>query len=355
VRSQVESSTANENNTVAQSSAAPSRDFTVAATRKTGRPGSRHSESRRAGARRSHRTRIGKIARLPNEVREELNRRLQDGEPGEKLLKWLNALPNVRKILDAQFGGRPISKQNLSEWKLGGYRDWERAEEDRLCVDRLTERAAQVAGTDDESPLSERMAAVLLVEMAATFEQLKDASLPPAERWQLVRQMSRELAQMRREDNRAARLRIEQARWEWEEDKLQDEQSQRIRKAETARMCAGALSLELEGDLKSGTLGGHWPDDPVKPSPSKSGSRGARAESDRSDGSDRSDKPSGSSARVRRSRAQSNLVKAEPTSGAEETGRQDAGGPGSAEPNQPREEQGNYAEGDGRSESASDS
>jgi len=31
-------------------------------------------------------TRVGKIARLPREIREQLNRRLQDGEPGKRLV-----------------------------------------------------------------------------------------------------------------------------------------------------------------------------------------------------------------------------------------------------------------------------
>ncbi len=65
-------------------------------------------------------TRIGKIARLPHELREELNRRLQDGEPGAELVGWLNELPEVQTVLAEHFAGRPITEQNLSEWKTGG-------------------------------------------------------------------------------------------------------------------------------------------------------------------------------------------------------------------------------------------
>src|SRR6185436_19175686 len=144
VRSQADCSNANEGHSAALHSGAHDRDLTVAATRNRGR------------------TRIGKIARLPNEVREQLNQRLQDGEPGEDLLRWLNRLPKVRKVLAAQFGGRPINKQNLSDWRLGGYRDWEQAEEDRARIDRLTD-TIRLAKPGDESPLSERLAAALLV------------------------------------------------------------------------------------------------------------------------------------------------------------------------------------------------
>ena len=69
-------------------------------------------------------TRTGKIARLPSAVREELNRRLDEGVSGKALVAWLNALPEVQAILRAQFGGQPINAVNLTKWRQGGYRDW---------------------------------------------------------------------------------------------------------------------------------------------------------------------------------------------------------------------------------------
>jgi hypothetical protein len=38
-------------------------------------------------------TRTGKIARLPLAIRWQLNQRLQHGEVGASLLRWLNSLP----------------------------------------------------------------------------------------------------------------------------------------------------------------------------------------------------------------------------------------------------------------------
>ena len=69
-------------------------------------------------------TRKGKIARLPNDIREQINSRLQDGEEGKSILSWLNSLPKVQTILADLFDGRPVNHANLSDWKLGGYRDW---------------------------------------------------------------------------------------------------------------------------------------------------------------------------------------------------------------------------------------
>ena len=58
-------------------------------------------------------THHGKIARLPRNLRHELNQRLADGEPSDSLLAWLNALPEVQAILADRFGGNPISPQVL--------------------------------------------------------------------------------------------------------------------------------------------------------------------------------------------------------------------------------------------------
>ena len=72
----------------------------------------------------NHTTRIGKIARLSHNLREHLNLKLHDGLPAKSILPWLNSLPEVKTILAADFDSRPITKQNLSEWKHGGFRDW---------------------------------------------------------------------------------------------------------------------------------------------------------------------------------------------------------------------------------------
>ena len=43
-------------------------------------------------------SRVGKIARLPHEVREELNVRLERSERSPQLPAWLNALPEVNQF-----------------------------------------------------------------------------------------------------------------------------------------------------------------------------------------------------------------------------------------------------------------
>jgi hypothetical protein len=63
----------------------------------------------------------GKIARLPRNIRDELNHRLDNGEPGGPILEWLNNLPQVKHVLVKDFEGGRINAQNLSNWRKGGH------------------------------------------------------------------------------------------------------------------------------------------------------------------------------------------------------------------------------------------
>lgn len=154
-------------------------------------------------------TRTGKIARLPLSVREHLNRRLQDGEQGKKLVAWLNSLPEVRSVIHAEFGGRPVREQNLSEWKQGGYRDWLALQEAREATARLDEELAE-CGDGDALPLSETLARWLAVRYAVATRRLVATEGP--EHWRLLRELCGDVVELRRGDHSARRLELERAR-----------------------------------------------------------------------------------------------------------------------------------------------
>src|SRR5580704_13765434 len=111
--------------------------------------------------------RNGKIARLPREIRNELNQRLERSEPGPKLLAWLNALEEVKELLKEEFDGAPISKQNLSEWRKGGFREW-------LARRDLCEDAQDVAECAEEM---DRQVDGVLADSAATVLAARFGSL----------------------------------------------------------------------------------------------------------------------------------------------------------------------------------
>lgn len=165
-------------------------------------------------------SRSGKIARLSSDVRRQLNFRLRDGEPGVELVAWLNTLPEVREMLAARFGGRPINGQNLSEWKLRGYREWERGQEASAWASDLVKHWEDTCLPEDQGiALSDLVAKHATVALGRLLEETSRpvAGQDPAERLKAVLAIVRALAGLRREDHAAMRVQMEREDWESEQ------------------------------------------------------------------------------------------------------------------------------------------
>lgn len=80
----------------------------------------------------------GKVGSLPAKIREEVNRRIHDGQTAGQILPWLNALPEVKAVCEARFDGEEITPQNLSAWRMGGFTLWLKQQDD---IARTRERA----------------------------------------------------------------------------------------------------------------------------------------------------------------------------------------------------------------------
>ena len=113
-------------------------------------------------------SRVGKIARLPEVIREELNRRLADGQPGSTLLPWLEGLPAVREVMAEQFGGAAITKCNLSHWRKGGFAEW-RAERDLVAKARELPREADELEAAAGGDITRRLATVVAAHYAGAL------------------------------------------------------------------------------------------------------------------------------------------------------------------------------------------
>jgi len=168
-------------------------------------------------------TRLGKIARLPREIREELNVRLQNGEVGRKLVEWLNGLPAAQAVLAENFGGRAISTQNLSEWKQGGYEDWVRHQENCAYAVMLTEMSDDLQGVAGETRLEDRLAAPMAMALARLLREAEEAPAG-AEQRRTILDVARQLSQLRRESHQAERVRMERERWAHKELELLEEE-----------------------------------------------------------------------------------------------------------------------------------
>ena len=117
----------------------------------------------------------GKIARLPNEIREQLNQRLLDGHSASAILPWLNDLPPVKEILAAQFENEPVTPQNLSNWRLAGYQHWLK-DQKRLCqIKQFGQYAAHLPSAQCDK-MAEGSAVLASCQV---FEFLQSASTQP--------------------------------------------------------------------------------------------------------------------------------------------------------------------------------
>ncbi len=167
-------------------------------------------------------THNGKIGRLPQPVIEQLNRRLDDGEPGNLLVAWLNSQPQIQAILQSEFEGRPIREQNLSEWKKRGYREWQRRQERRELFQELQAGAAELGSVMDAQTFNRQYSMVLAADLALAVRQVLDEVEDPVKRTEALGQLVSKFAQLRREESNAVRAQVARERRDQEIKKEED-------------------------------------------------------------------------------------------------------------------------------------
>jgi hypothetical protein len=180
---------------------------------------------------------VGKIARLPRWVRAGLNERLADGAPGPELVAWLNGRADVRKVLAKRFGGRTINKQNLTAWRQGGFKEWQRLEEAREMVADMVD-GAEALERNAKATLADRVSTVAVMVLAKVLHAANGTPETAKEECERVCEASRELTRVRRANQQAERQRIETERWE------QEKEDRRCEDTGKARAEAGNEALD---------------------------------------------------------------------------------------------------------------
>jgi len=205
--------------------------------------------------------RIGKIARLPLHLREELNRRLQAGQAGPDILPWINGHPEAIQLLSARFNGKPINAQNLSAWREGGYQDWLRKQDRTHRIKELAAFAADLAQANGSS-IAEGAAAIaagqILELLEAADAAAADQRPDPAQLADIIRGLtalrSAEIAQQRahldaeRLKRKDAEIALAKAAFDQRLKEYQD------RVAAQKRRIEGALSDAKAGGITPETL-----------------------------------------------------------------------------------------------------
>ena len=142
---------------------------------------------------------------------------MQDGELGRRLVDWLNALPEVKAVLAAEFGGRVISGQNLSEWKAGGYRDWEKQLERRELIRQLAEDAKDLEAIDKNGEINRHLSVLLAADLTQATREALAQTTDAKSRLECVGHAVGKFTQLRREESSAERVRLAREHWQAEQ------------------------------------------------------------------------------------------------------------------------------------------
>ena len=156
-------------------------------------------------------TRVGKIARLPKAIRDEVNHRLLDGERAAPILEWLNEQPEVQAVLARWFAGRPINEQNLSQWRLGGFRHWVAHQYTSHQVLSLAELAHDLAPRTGRN-ITDQLAVQFISGCLLNLPDLAQSEAHSPDELKRLQQVAELLNHLRRGDHQASKLNLERER-----------------------------------------------------------------------------------------------------------------------------------------------
>ena len=142
----------------------------------------------------------GKIGRLPQAIQEGVNRRLANGEKARTLAAWLNALPEVQAVLAAEFAGKPIREQNLSEWRKYGYKQWLWHQQALAMTQEMASPLSQ--------PVPDQMAGWVTARYLFAIRQLVENRAGGEADFKTLRAFLHDVVAVRRGDHAATRLQL---------------------------------------------------------------------------------------------------------------------------------------------------
>jgi len=188
--------------------------------------------------------RIGKIARLSRAVRAQLNNRLQDGGEGKQIVRWLNSLPQVKRVLADRFDGKPINEQNLSDWRQGGYEEWLAHQDILAQAGELAAHQQELATAVPGKSLADHLAAAIgfryAAILAAQGPELDEKSLTQLK---ALSRICQAVVKLRRSDHNAARLKIEMERWELACLQMAEDKTESIKRQQREALAAPILGI----------------------------------------------------------------------------------------------------------------
>jgi hypothetical protein len=166
--------------------------------------------------------RNGKIAHLPRALRDRINLALYNRCPAKELAHALNQLPEVQAVMAQYFNGKPIRQQNISEWKLGGYRDWLHH---RQILEQQRELTADAQALSDTAKGTAESLFGLLTLNYTHLMMNRDKDTP--EEFEQKRKelslVSQDISRMHRCHINTRRVEVQEARLERDEEKTAEQ------------------------------------------------------------------------------------------------------------------------------------
>ncbi|MBW8865686.1 MAG: hypothetical protein JF609_12355 [Verrucomicrobia bacterium] len=162
---------------------------------------------------------------MPEVIREQVNQRLANHESSTPLLAWLNARPEVREVMAQEFGGRPVDRNNMSEWRRGGFKAWQEQQAAEKLMVRLSADGHEFSEMDAGAVLGTMTtfaAAQYLVAMKnPQGPEGQGGQGGEASSFKRLREFCGDLATLRRGEQMADRLEFERERLAWWREKWQ--------------------------------------------------------------------------------------------------------------------------------------
>jgi hypothetical protein len=167
-------------------------------------------------------SRNGKIARLSRELRDRINLALFNRCTAKDLARALNQMPEVKAVLAQYFNGRPLKRQNVDEWRHGGYRDWLHH---RQILEQQRELAADAKDLSDTAKgTAESLFGILTLNYADLIMN-RDKETP--EEFEKKRKelslVSQDISRMHRCHINTRRVEVQEARLERDEEKTEEQ------------------------------------------------------------------------------------------------------------------------------------
>jgi hypothetical protein len=178
---------------------------------------------------------------------------MENGEEGPALLQWLNQLPDVQKTLKESFEGVPISKQNLSEWRQGGFMEWHMRNELMYHAGELSDTCFEMERSVQTSLLAGNLVTVLAAHYARLLNTWDGEPDPKFEaKLRILRGLAKDIALIQKTAHQADRQKSE---FEQKERDDENRVMEEIKKKAVAPIWAGVKSRSLAKIIGGGDYG----------------------------------------------------------------------------------------------------